>query len=296
MLHKKMSGINNHPIHSWRVADETARLALVLEADDEGRVCWQEDNDTYWTLLDYSVPTWKNMIGTDGLPGADGADGNDGNGIVSIVRTAGTGAAGSTDTYTITFTDTTTTTFTVVNGADGTNGTDGVDGVDGADGKGIVSITRTSGTGAAGSTDTYTITFTDSSTSAFTVVNGANGTNGVDGVDGTDGTDGVGVPAGGTTGQILAKASGTDFDTTWVDPPTGGGGSGTVEEVVAGHAVTVDNTDPANPVVAVPGGKYTNSLTEPTTPEEGDRWFHPGDGALYTRILDGASLVWAQIG
>lgn len=34
---------------------------------------------------------------------------------------------------------------------------------------------------------------------------------------------GDGVPAGGTTGQVLAKASGTDYDVEWVDQ-TGGGG------------------------------------------------------------------------
>lgn len=33
-----------------------------------------------------------------------------------------------------------------------------------------------------------------------------------------------GVPTGGTTGQVLAKASGTDFDTEWVDQSGGGGG------------------------------------------------------------------------
>lgn len=33
------------------------------------------------------------------------------------------------------------------------------------------------------------------------------------------------VPTGGTTGQLLAKASGTDFDTEWVDAPSGGAGS-----------------------------------------------------------------------
>jgi hypothetical protein len=38
-----------------------------------------------------------------------------------------------------------------------------------------------------------------------------------------DGQDGQGVPAGGTTGQLLAKDSGTDFDTEWVDPPSAGG-------------------------------------------------------------------------
>jgi len=33
------------------------------------------------------------------------------------------------------------------------------------------------------------------------------------------------IPSGGTTGQILAKNSGTSFDTGWVDPPSGGGSS-----------------------------------------------------------------------
>jgi hypothetical protein len=32
-----------------------------------------------------------------------------------------------------------------------------------------------------------------------------------------------GVPTGGTTGQLLAKASGTNYDTEWVDPGAGGG-------------------------------------------------------------------------
>lgn len=38
---------------------------------------------------------------------------------------------------------------------------------------------------------------------------------------GAQGNPGAGVPAGGTTGQVLAKASGTDNDTEWIDPPTG---------------------------------------------------------------------------
>jgi hypothetical protein len=40
---------------------------------------------------------------------------------------------------------------------------------------------------------------------------------------GADGADGVGVPAAGADGQILAKASATDYDTEWIDPPAGGG-------------------------------------------------------------------------
>ena len=37
----------------------------------------------------------------------------------------------------------------------------------------------------------------------------------MDGADGQDGADGVGVPSGGTTGQVLKKASGTNYDTEW---------------------------------------------------------------------------------
>jgi hypothetical protein len=41
---------------------------------------------------------------------------------------------------------------------------------------------------------------------------------------GLQGANGVGVPTGGTSGQVLSKASGTDYDTEWVDQSGGGGG------------------------------------------------------------------------
>lgn len=44
------------------------------------------------------------------------------------------------------------------------------------------------------------------------------GTDGAAGAPGADGTDGVGVPAGGTTGQVLAKIDATNYNTEWVDP------------------------------------------------------------------------------
>ena len=53
---------------------------------------------------------------------------------------------------------------------------------------------------------------------------GPAGENGVDGTDGTDGTNGQGVPTGGTTGQVLAKSSATDYATEWVDASSGSGG------------------------------------------------------------------------
>jgi hypothetical protein len=77
--------------------------------------------------------------------------------------------------------------WTVVGNIMGPAGADGVDGVDGAPGP-----------------------------------PGADGADGADGAPGADGADGQGVPTGGTAGQHLAKIDGTDFNTEWVDPPTGG--------------------------------------------------------------------------
>jgi hypothetical protein len=49
---------------------------------------------------------------------------------------------------------------------------------------------------------------------------GASGADGTDGADGVDGEDGVGIPVGGSQGQIISKASPTDYDVQWVDPPS----------------------------------------------------------------------------
>ena len=54
---------------------------------------------------------------------------------------------------------------------------------------------------------------------------GPQGATGPAGANGINGANGVGVPTGGTTGQVLQKQSGTNYDTIWV---TAGTGSGTV--------------------------------------------------------------------
>lgn len=51
------------------------------------------------------------------------------------------------------------------------------------------------------------------------------GPTGETGATGPTGASGVGVPAGGGTGQVLAKVSATDHDTEWVTPSAGGGGA-----------------------------------------------------------------------
>ena len=53
---------------------------------------------------------------------------------------------------------------------------------------------------------------------------------------------GEGVAAGGTDTQILAKASDADYDTEWIDAPTGGGGGGADDGVVETIAFAADGT------------------------------------------------------
>lgn len=54
---------------------------------------------------------------------------------------------------------------------------------------------------------------------------GDKGDTGSQGSQGEKGTDGEGVPSGGTTGQVLAKKSNTDYDTEWINNSGGSGGT-----------------------------------------------------------------------
>lgn len=51
---------------------------------------------------------------------------------------------------------------------------------------------------------------------------GPAGPQGIQGEQGIQGPAGPGLPTGGTAGQIPVKASGTDYDVQWADPPQGG--------------------------------------------------------------------------
>lgn len=65
------------------------------------------------------------------------------------------------------------------------------------------------------------------------IVAATSGAQMVAGARGQQGVPGIGVPAGGTTGQVLAKASATDHDAEWIDPPEGGGGGLTESDLLA---------------------------------------------------------------
>lgn len=64
---------------------------------------------------------------------------------------------------------------------------------------------------------------------------GAPGPAGPEGPEGPQGPAGEGIAPGGTTGQVLLKSSGTDYDTEWG------------ERVVGDFTMTVGSTPPSNP-------------------------------------------------
>lgn len=67
-----------------------------------------------------------------------------------------------------------------------------------------------------------TATVTQTEDGAVVAVTDREGTTTAELTNGKDGENGVGVPEGGTVGQVLAKKSGEDYDTEWTDAATGG--------------------------------------------------------------------------
>lgn len=161
-----------------------------------------DNGNWYLGNTDTGKPS-RGIQGETGPAGADGRDGQDGsNGQDGYSPSASVSKSG--DTATITITDKNGTTTTTI--SDGTNGTNGTNGTDG--------YSPTATVTKSGTTATISITDKNGTTTA-TVSDGTNGTNG------QDGQNGVGVPTGGTQGQILAKATGTDYDTEWINVSSG---------------------------------------------------------------------------
>jgi hypothetical protein len=75
---------------------------------------------------------------------------------------------------------------------------------------------------------------------------GPTGPTGPTGSTGATGAAGVGVPAGGTTDQVLAKNSGTDYDTKWTTPAGGGMDIGWVSGAATTGAQTGIGTSATN--------------------------------------------------
>lgn len=74
---------------------------------------------------------------------------------------------------------------------------------------------------------------------------GPQGAIGPQGPQGSAGEAGVGIPIAGTTGQILAKKSNQDYDSEWIDAPTGGGEANRISQLDSSLTI-VDQGDDAS--------------------------------------------------
>ncbi|MHB8994558.1 MAG: beta strand repeat-containing protein [Armatimonadota bacterium] len=92
---------------------------------------------------------------------------------------------------------------------------------------------------------------------------GATGLPGSDGAPGVDGADGVGIPAGGTAAQVLAKVDGTDFNTQWVAPATGGVTGGDTHDHSGGDGALIPLTGMADMASTSILGRKTASAGVP---------------------------------
>lgn len=174
----------------------------------------QEDLEEAQDLLEdaEAISTHPPIIGQNGnwwtwdTTIEDYADSGVDAGVSVTIGTTSTLTPGSDATVTNSGTDTDPIlNFGIPAGVAGQNGQDGADGADGADGI-SPEVTIASITGG----HSVTITDADHPTGqTFNVM---------------DGTNGQGVPSGGTTGQVLKKASNADYDTTWTTPSGGSGG------------------------------------------------------------------------
>lgn len=91
---------------------------------------------------------------------------------------------------------------------------------------------------------------------------GPAGPQGPQGPTGAPGADGVGIPAGGTTGQLLAKQTNNDFESEWIDPPISTGQAFRVAAFDPNGELTplnfqdIDMTEPyRSGLTARPGGE-----------------------------------------
>lgn len=184
--------------------------------------------------------------GPQGLPGATGATGPQGpqgdegpigpagpQGIQGVAGPQGeTGATGAQG----------------IQGIPGTAGATGAQGPKGDTGdQGIQGIPGTPGaTGAQGPQGVKGDT-------GDTGAQGPQGTQGVQGVQGPQGIQGAtgpGVATGGTAGQVLSKVDATNFNTAWINPPSGGpwviGAAGKI--YYNGGFVGIGTNDPLMPL------------------------------------------------
>lgn len=235
----------------------------------------------------------------DGAPGAPGADGADGDpGADGFSPSAEVSKVGNTATITITDKDGTTTAI-IHDGEDGENGSKiwntTVEPLESM--TGTFTFQTSDLSGASGTPAVGDLIFYDSAYYPIAAIIGhgvadraavANykvDIRGDDGADGATGPAGPGVPAGGSTGQVLKKKSGSDYDTEWSNE-SGGGGSSVSPYTSApsplGTASAGSSNDYArgDHVHQKPTASDIGAITAPSSPATGA--FLVWDGSAWT--------------
>lgn len=233
----------------------------------------------------------------DGAPGAPGADGFSPTATVSKVG----------NTATITITDENgTTTAAIYDGATGADGADGADGskiwnttveplesMTGTFTFQVSDLSGASGTPAVGDLIFYgSAYYPIASITGHSIVDrqaianyeaSIRGADGATGATGPQGPAGPGVPAGGTTGQVLKKASGTDYDTEWADESGGGSIDPYTSTPAALGTASAGSSDAyarGDHVHQMPTASQVGAISAPSSPATGA--FLVWDGSAWT--------------
>lgn len=188
--------------------------------------------------------------------------------------------------------------FEHLKGAQGDPGTPGADGHDGADGQDGVTPVISATASVDNNTGTPGVTVTKSGTDAapsfaFDFVN-LKGAQGAPGADGQDGADGVGVPAGGTAGQVLAKINATDYNTEWVTPSGGGTAAGTsYDNTVSGLTATnvQDAIDEVQGEVSTLNSKIATQTVNTSAGTQASKWTEIYNAIDQTKITPRSAII-----
>lgn len=223
----EMTQIRDQTIEASNKAMAAAVKTPIPEGPDETWLVFNWDEQQYVeTGAPYRGPQGEDgKPGEDGKDGTDGKDGEDGKNAYEIAVENG---------FEGTETEWLDSLKMGPKGDPGIQGPPGPAGKDGKDGEqgpqGLVGPAGPKGdTGPQGPIGPEGPAGKDGSTGATGPIGppGDKGAQGPAGPQGEKGDPGEGIPEGGTTGQVLAKSSDTDFATEWIDPPEGGGASHT---------------------------------------------------------------------
>lgn len=135
----------------------------------------------------------------------------------------------------------------------------------------------------------YTVTLTDETKHDITCPIGPEGLEGPQGETGPQGPAGQGVPTGGTAGQVLTKRSGTNYDTEWVTPSSGGG-SGMNLRCISG--LFSDTADAAWRIEsgAIITSSFNASMTDQSVLDIKNKMWQNTDGSFASRELSNLNL------